>query len=277
MSYALRYLFEPLVSMFSSRDIYVRFAPLWLLALVVAGCPARDRVVGQPCESDDSCVPDTTCAAVRRQPDGAFVYECIDLCLPENAYRCPNGELCWFARADRFDLFGCFPGGTDPLGGSCTYVPNCERGLACESVPPPDGSEPTVGLCVPGCVLGPCWEGEPCRYFRDCDTGLECVAVRHDGDGFAGECVRECRLGVGAFAGLCDDGRTCIRLHASGPGTGCVPGGDRVVGAACEYAFECVRGAVCVATRTGAGECALACNDSADCPGTSTCVDSHCE
>lgn len=248
-----------------------------LLALSATGCYARDRLVGQPCEGEGDCVAGSTCAAVRRLADGSFAYECIELCLPENGYRCPGAELCWIARGDRLDLLGCFPGGDDPLGAPCTYVTNCERGLACEFDAPPDGSEPTEGTCVPGCEFGPCGEGEPCRYLSDCDASLYCAPVRRVGDAFASECVPGCEAPTDAFAGLCADGRACVGLFAAGPETGCVPGGDRPVGAPCEYAVDCIRGAICVTTAVGARECASACNVSADCSGGGVCVDAHCE
>lgn len=254
-----------------------RVAVVLAFAFPLAGCAARDRIAGQPCDSDDNCAPGTTCAAVQMLADGSYVYECVELCVAENGYRCPDGELCWPARGDRIELLGCFPGGTDALGERCTYVVNCERGLTCEFDATADGSVPNEGTCVPGCSYGPCREGDACRYLvGDCDEGLHCAPVRLNGVDVESECVPDCTL-VAGTAGLCDDGRTCVGLYAAGPETGCVPGGDQPLGAPCEYTIECVRGAVCVSTPSGAGECALACNDSADCPDSTACVDSHCD
>lgn len=243
---------------------------------VVSGCAMHDRLAGEPCGTEGDCVEGTTCAAVRMTAS-SFDYECIALCGPETGFRCGGGELCWLAHGDDFDLYGCFPGGSDPLGAPCTYLPNCARGLQCEFEVPPDGSEPTSGMCVPGCELGPCALGQACRYVDDCDAGLECGPVVRDG-ALGGECRPACTLADDRPVGLCEDGSACVLLSDLVPGRGvCIPGGAVPLGGSCTMAAECERGLVCVDDGSGQGVCGRACDTPDDCEAPERCVVWLCE
>lgn len=237
-----------------------------LLALLLAGCATHDRPAGGPCDSDDDCVAGTTCSAAG-WADGALAYICVTSCGPEDGFRCAGGELCWYTRGDRSDVFGCYPGGDGALGAACTQHGECALGLMCGL----SATEP-VGACVPGCDLGPCAAGQACRYPGDCayEDALVCGPVLRDGVP-GGACLPSCTT-EGRPLGLCDDGSTCLALDGSGASSlgACLPGGDVGLGGACVDQAECALGLGCVLEGSSA-TCDRMCNTDADCDGGRRC------
>lgn len=159
----------------------------------------------------------------------------------------------------------------------------CGRGRTCIS------DQDEITRCVTSAfTLRP--EGDSCSVDNQCQEGLECRALL----GGPFRCSHQCRLGsVGEcgpngrcatpatridaclglclpvndctiFGGECTGGRACILLGDPeddlGEVTICAPPGSTPVGAACDWADECVPRAACVA-----GTCEELCRTDADC------------
>ncbi|RLB48994.1 MAG: hypothetical protein DRJ42_22010 [Deltaproteobacteria bacterium] len=250
--------------------------PVLLLLFASYGCTGMDRHPGEPCEYEGDCVAGASCAVVS-QAGGVNTRACVSRCddlVPPGALAglCPGGETCYQLRADWPNAFGCFPGGSVPLAGECTYAVDCERGTVCPGAPDAPGE------CAPVCPAEGCSEGEPCSLFVGavCAEDLWCALVAYPPSFANTACVPTCRSPDRASLTptLCPGGETCFQLDETGSIWGCYPGGDVEVGAPCADVSQCVRGAVCGDLGDGLA-CVRVCAADSDCP-TGPCTGGLC-
>jgi hypothetical protein len=232
-----------------------RLAATACVLLSIACAPMQ---VGEECMRDH-CVAGAQCAMVT-----AGVDQCVALC--ESPFGlCEGGEVCYpLGYADHEDWFGCYPGGTTPIGAVCTYPTECERGAWCRWL-----AVDTPGFCGRACNEEPCSRtGEPCSEDAECISGL-CVCPSGGCAAHVSICMEPCDHAPS----LCADGDVCIGL--SGGGAACFPPGTTAIGATCSDAAECERGAVCFDGGSGP-RCVRACNGDTDCVSPATCSGGVC-
>jgi hypothetical protein len=198
--------------------------------------------------------------------DGVGEQECVGHC---GTSPCPDGEICYPTGYP--DIWGCFPGGPDPLGARCEYPTNCERGLVCSH----DGVTGTsMGTCTPYCTPFACAEGDACAFVSDCEVGLSCAILRQTDAGWTGQCVASCASADPEQPALCDTGEVCFFVSEGTSERGCYPGGPVAEGMPCATLADCERGTVCWFL-TDESTCVRACNTDDDCVGT--CAGGLCQ
>ncbi len=112
----------------------------------------------EPCSQPYDCESGLLCATIGTSgtlADGACIAECA---TPSGGVGlCDDGSTCAdFHYSDGTVVYGCIPGGATPVGESCSYSVECERGALCVD----DG--PT-GVCR-----------QACNSSADCPSGAAC-------------------------------------------------------------------------------------------------------
>jgi len=253
-----------------------------------AGCRHADNVA--PCNDNDACTTDDTCAGGRCaggppldcedgnpctgdgcKPEGGCVHtNVVAPCDDENA--CTTADKCVGGRCVGGTPLGCDDGNgcTDdtcaPEAG-CQHRNNaapCDDADACTA-----GDRCAAGRCASGAPVG-CDDGNPCTDDRceprtgcvhghntaSCDDGNACTT----GDGCArGRCASSAPVG-------CDDGNPCTDDRCD-PQVGCVRVDNR---APCDDGNACTTGDVCTAGRCASGA-AVGCDDG------NPCTDDRCD
>jgi len=152
----------------------MRCGSLFVVLVVLAGCPGGDGSVGDHCGDPGDCASSLQCVASTCVPKCQRATDCGD------GYSCDRDGICHAAAGQ--------------LGDACTSEVDCAAGLACE-IEGSDASGHLLASCVaetPGspagstctgdadcrngtCALGHCVD--LCSDTRDCSEGTSCALI----------------------------------------------------------------------------------------------------
>lgn len=237
------------------------------VALVRAACNKRNECAGRATVEDPCPWTTDRCPDLYTSPGSTITLANLQACAERYAtYTCDA----YYRHEDA----GCeFPSGVRELGEACAFRTQCASGYCrIES----EGEVP-CGTCAQPLDLD---EGEPCTFFEDCRSGLECAA---------GVCTPRAPYAPPGAAceiyGLCQGSNFCVQLPSDaakscqplppagqpcplevarcGPGAYCNENGmcqaSPAAGEPCalnpDYLNPCAEGLVCVARQDEAATC----------------------